>query len=134
MHALERTEGNTLALVDATRVARAVWILAPRAVRAGATVEALESAYRETLALGARDVVVDLGRHCPIDRAGASAIVALAKGMLERDSTLWLASTWQDGRGHTLRPLREVGFEHLRGVSSELDEALDALESEHPVP
>jgi hypothetical protein len=132
MDALERTEGNTL--VDVTHVAGAVWMLAPHAVLVGETAAALESAYREALALGARDVVVDLGRHCPIDSDGASAIVGMAREMLERGSSLWLASTWPDGRGHTLRPLREVGLEHMRGVSGELDEALDALEDGHPAP
>jgi hypothetical protein len=116
------------ATVATKRVGTAVWILR---LNGGVDTHAddLSSAFDEAIARGARDVVVDVGRRAIVDAELATTLSALNDTMLERDSTLWLAAPWPNGRGHTLKPVREPGLDGLRGVSDELDDAIDRTDA-----
>lgn len=119
------------------RAAASVWILRPQGALDRDLVADLCSRIDDTLEQGARDVVVELGSAGSISVEAVEVLEGLTAALLARDSVLWLAAPWPDGRGHTLRPVRETGIEAMRGVSDELDRALETCDdarSRRPAP
>ena len=110
--------------VTVKQVATSVCILRPRSGLSRKTSSDLSAAVDEAIRHGADDIVVELGAMSIIDADVVELLQAMAETLLARDSLLWLAAPWPDGRGHTLRPVRDVGPDALRGVSDALDLAL----------
>lgn len=109
------------------RVGETTWILRPRAALQGRTLDILRGTFLEAADSGALNVVVDLSDSDTIAGDGAATLVAMAELMLGRGGLLWLAASWTDRPGHTLRPIEEFGPGALVGLSMALDAALGEL-------
>lgn len=106
-----------------TRVGTSVWILRPETALERETLGDLRRAFRETLAQGARDVVVDLSYGFTFGTGAAATLGAMADEMIARDGVLWISVTWPDGNGFTLRPIRNSDTDGLTDVGAVLSRA-----------
>jgi anti-anti-sigma regulatory factor len=113
--------------VTVTRVGRASWILRVRGSLEHETVSALREAFGDAVRCEATDVVVDLGSITTVSPDGAATLAAMADDMRRWNRVLWIAATWPDGKGHTLRPIQEPPPAGLIGIASALDDALEEV-------
>lgn len=109
------------------RVGETSWILRPREALQGRTVDVLRDAFLEAADSGAQNVVLDLSDSDTVAFDGAATLVAMAELMLGRGGLLWLATRWHGRPGHTLRPIEELSYEALAGMTTALDAALAEL-------
>lgn len=109
--------------VSTTQVGTSVWILRPEAPLELEVLSYLRRAFRETLAGGARDVVVDLSYGFTFGKGAAATLAAMADEMIARDGVLWISVPWPDGNGFTLRPIRNSGTDGLADVEAVLSGA-----------
>lgn len=105
--------------ISTTRVGTSVWILRPEESLGEEALDDLRRAFREILAQGARDVVIDMSVDVALTASATAALGAMADTMIARDGVLWISSPWSEGEGFTLRPIRSTGIEEL-GTSAPL--------------
>jgi hypothetical protein len=79
----------------------------------------------DEIAGDAGDVVVEFCRGPFLADGVPAALQAMRETLRARSGTLWLAAPWPDGRGHTLRPLRDAKADSLRGIHASLDVAVE---------
>jgi len=106
------------------QVGTRVWILRALGPLEGEAVSALRDAFREVLARGATDVVVDLGATSIISSVGARAVASMSDSMRSLSGALWMAAAWQEEDGYTLRPIQGPAPAAFLGISPALDRAL----------
>jgi hypothetical protein len=107
--------------ISTTRVGASVWILRPEEELDEEALGDLHRAFREILARGARDVVIDMSVDVALSSSAAAALGAMADTMIARDGVLWISIPWSEGEGFTLKPIRSSGIEGLGDVRAALD-------------
>lgn len=118
--------------VSTTRVGTSVWILRPETALEREALGDLRRAFRDTLAQGARDVVVDLSHGFTIGTGAAATLGAMADEMIARDGVLWISVPRPDGNGFTLRPIRDSGTDELTDVGAVLSRAAAERSNDPP--